>query len=172
MASTATDLKITVQCVLEGYYNKLATDGLNVGTQRCTFPTPKMIEFTYGTGTNQINFYGEKILALAGGTQSIDFVSGAFADPYGQTAVLTKLKILFVHNKASTAGHILTLQGNHITGGTYGTQTTQTLGPGEFRFVCLDPIDGKTITNAANDTLTFNPGANTYNVDVVVGGIM
>lgn len=129
--------------------------------------------WTYGTGAYQFTKLLEATLTLfADAAQSLD-LSGALIDPFAASFVLTKAKLIWVWNPATVAGDKGTVFGN-IFGAWQDQDETlanEDVHP-QASFIKESPVDGFTVTNGTQDTLSVkNNGANTIAFRVLILGI-
>ena len=121
-----------------------------------------------GTAANQANEYWSDTRVLAATSESLDLEDGTLANAMGDTITLSKMKLLYIHNKSTTAGEDLTLSGNATPMG--GTTPTITIEPDGW-FFWSSPIDGKAIASSTADTLTLNSGSDTITYDIIIAGV-
>jgi hypothetical protein len=128
--------------------------------------------WTSGTGSNQANRYYEETISLAAAAVNRDLY-GSLVDQFGNTLSLAKVKELLIVNKSATATETLEISGNFVTGVLWADWVDDaakiTLGPGGV-FHVRDPIDGYAVTNTSAERITLDPGANTFDVDLIILG--
>lgn len=126
-------------------------------------------DYATGTGSYQQDTAYSVTLSLAGSAQTIDLrgVTGAF----GSALTFAEVTGVIVKNKATTTGYNLTIGAGSNPWITWliATGDGVVLGPGGL-FVVTSPLDGYATTGGTGDILTFDPGANTFSVDVVILG--
>lgn len=134
---------------------------------------PHLLDFAadYATGTSssQQDVAYSVTLALAGSAQTIDLrgITGAF----GTALTFAEVTGVFIKNKATTTAYNLTVGAGSNPWITWliATGDGVVVGPGGILFL-TSPIDGYGTTAGTGDILTFDPGANTFSVDVVIIG--
>lgn len=125
--------------------------------------------WTNGTDSNQANqFYSDQITASAS-AESID-LAGSLTDVFGSTITFTKVRGLYVRNRATTTAFDLTIAGNFMTTSVIGGSSQNlVLEPGGVLLLTA-PVDGYVVTAATADVISFDPGANTVTFDVAIYG--
>jgi hypothetical protein len=128
----------------------------------------RKITLTEGTGTGQGDRVYSDVLELAGANQSLDLSGSLTSKLNGATVSFAKIKGIYIRHRGTTSGQDLTVSG---TGLVFlgGTSPTITLKAGHL-FVLGGSTEGYTVTNSSADTLTFAPGANTFDVEVIIWG--
>ncbi len=128
--------------------------------------------WTSGTGTNQANRYYEETIELAGAVVNRDLY-GSLTDKFGNTLSLAKVKEILIHNKSTTSGETLEISGNFVTGVLWADwvddAAKETIGPNGI-FYRRNPIDGYAVTNTTAERITLDPGANSFDVDLIILG--
>ncbi len=128
--------------------------------------------WTSGTGSNQANRYYEETIALAGSAVNRDLF-GSLVDQFGNTLSLATVKEIFILNKSTVSGETLEISGNFVTGVLWADWVDDaakiTIGPGGFEHK-RNPIDGYAVTNTTAERITLDPGANTFDVDLIILG--
>jgi hypothetical protein len=134
--------------------------------------------YSNGSGEYQVNAFYSDTRSLAATNESFDFDlasgAGSIIDGFGTQLVFTKIKLLYVKNKSTTASQRLTLSGDFLTGVATsplgGTAPTIVIGPGGIAL--LDsPIDGFAVTATTGDVLTITNTA-TFSYDIIILGIV
>lgn len=114
----------------------------------------------------------DNTLSLAAASFVLDLY-GAVTDLYGNTLNFALIKAIYVKNKATTTAYDLHLSGTIFTGslltGWVDDAAKLIIEPGGV-FYLTSPTDGYAVTAGTKDSLIFDPGANTFDVDVVIWG--
>ena len=124
--------------------------------------------YTNGTGANQANAFFADTRTLAATNESFDL--NAITDGYGATLNFTAVKFMYVKNKSTTAGQLLTLSGDFMSSMDGGTGPTHAIGPSGIFFVD-NPIDGFSVVNTTQDTLTIT-NAQSFSYDIILLGVI
>lgn len=171
MASTATSLVIDAITSFDGVAQNTEPGVITPATQRVQVLWDQRYSLgNSGDGKIDVRFQREVILAAA--PLSFDFSAGSLTDPLGQSNLIyTTVKGIRLKNLATTAGYIVTVSGNLLTALGMSGSPTFTLDAGDYRNMD-SPVDGGTVTNGASDTITLNPGANSFHVMLEVFGIL
>lgn len=126
-------------------------------------------EYATGTSASQQDVAYSVTLALTAAAQTIDLrgVTGAF----GSALTLAEVTGVIIKNKATTTGYNLTVGAGSNPWITWliATGDGVVVGPGGL-FMLTSPVDGYATVAGTGDILTFDPGANSFSVDVVVLG--
>lgn len=130
--------------------------------------------FTDGAGINKADMvYHDEITVLTGADASID-LSGGISHAFG-VATFTKVKAILIHNKNTTAGHILQVGAgaNCLAAGTLFANTTDIInvGPNGIFLITAPSAAGIAVTAGTADILTVsNDSGATIVFDIVVIG--
>lgn len=122
--------------------------------------------YTNGTGENQANALFADTRTLAATSESFDL--NAITDTFGATLNFTKIKLLYIKNKSTTAGQTLTIDGDFIASFDNGTGPNHILFAGGL-LLKNEPISGLTVTNTTQDTLTLTNSAS-FDYDIILLG--
>jgi hypothetical protein len=128
--------------------------------------------YTNGTAAQQATLAWSDTRTLTAAPENIDLSNSANAikDGFGTPLLLTKFRELIIKNNSTTPGQVLTVSGTALNGVLGGTSPTVKIGPGGVhRF--SSPIDGYTVTAGTGDTLTLDPGANTFSYSIILLGV-
>lgn len=127
-------------------------------------------KYASGTGSSQQDIVYSDTLDLAGSAQTID-LDTSLTDTFGATLDFVEVTGIFVYNKSTTTAETLTVGAgsNPLITWLNATGDAVVVGPGGV-FCITSPIDGYAVTSGTGDTLTFDPGANTFSVDVLILG--
>lgn len=137
-------------------------------------PTALKATFGNGTAADQITLQYINTLNLAGAAQTLDLTS--LLDPLGGAVSFAKVRVIRIRTRATTDGQALVLSGgasNPWTGflngaGTFTIQASTAANPAWFT---LDaPNTAGMAVSGTSKTLKFDPGANTYQVDIEIYG--
>jgi hypothetical protein len=142
-------------------------NALSTPSEDCQYPINLVL--ADGTSPNQAQYFYSRRLSLAGSAQTLD-IYGGLTDGLGTTLNLATVRALIIVNRSTTAGQILTIgnaASNQFSGFLGGATQTIVLRPGGT-IVLLAPLDGYTVTNGSADLLKLDPGANTFDVDVII----
>ena len=104
--------------------------------------------------------------------ENID-LNGGFNDPLGDSATLTKLKGLVIHNRSTTVGDNLLIGGGATNFKLFKDLTGRyELGPDGIMSMWEPSLAGKTVTAATADLLRVeNQGTGSISYDLIVIGI-
>lgn len=127
--------------------------------------------YTNGSGVNQVNAFYADTRTLAATFEDHDL--NAIVDGFGATLNFLIIKLLFLKNKSTTSGQVLTVSGDFLDGDAGngplgGTTPVLYLGAGGS-FLWDSPILGATVTNTTKDTLTISTSA-TFDYDIIILG--
>lgn len=147
-------------------------------TRDLTTPsTPIALEWpdTWVSGTALLIY--EDTLALAAAAQNRDLY-GSLTDMHGNTMNFAKIRGIMVRNKSETAGEVLHVSGNFFTGalltGWADDAVKLIVHPLGTLFISAANVGTATDSYDVDDTtkerITFDPGANTFDVDFVIWG--
>jgi hypothetical protein len=129
--------------------------------------------YTNGTASNQVDTLYAKQLTLAGATTTIDLTS--LTDPAGVSVNFARVRELIVVNTATTAGFDVKVEAGASNGWaplpTSADPLTARYG-GSIRL--SDPVStgasNGNVTSGTSKTITFDPGANTCIINVLIVG--
>lgn len=144
-------------------------NALSTPSEDCSYNIAQAL--ANGTGVGEAQYFYSRRLSLAGAAQTLD-IYGGLTDGLGATLNFATVRALIIHNRSSTTGHILTIgnaASNQFAGFLGAVDDTVILRPGGT-IVLLAPRDGYPVTQAAADLLKLDPGANTFDVDVIIVG--
>lgn len=148
------------------------SDAIDLSTTQAAISQEVAQSWTSGTGSNQANREYDDTLALAAATQSLDLYGG-LTDRFGNTLNFVDIREIIIVNKSTVSGETLEISGNFVTGVLWADWVDDaakiTIGPTGIYHV-KNAIDGYTVTNDSADTITLDPAANTFNVDVYILG--
>lgn len=162
---------------------KIAIDLTNVYgdavTTRLDNPDTKLAKeyATKWTVGNCDTLYTEEI-ALTGAAVNRDLY-GSLTDAGGNTINLATVRELIILNQATTSGYDLEVSGNFVTGALMADWVDDALKllcepglsdtePGVLHF--KSAIDGFTVTDTTQERITLDPGANTFDVLLIIVG--
>jgi len=140
-------------------FNLLGAEGLD----RITVPN--------GTGAGEQNRVWSATLALAAAPADLDLAGGLTSKLDGSAVTFGTVLGFALVNKSTTAAEVVTVGGNaNAFVNWVGAQAhTVKVGPGGVLFV-WDPTDGYAVTAGTGDVLTLDPGAATFDVDLIIWG--
>ena len=144
------------------------TSALDLSTPIDTLNLIKSKIFTNGTGTDQVNSRFHDTRTVTGAPENLD-LAGGITDSFGVVITFTTVKLLFIHNKATTTANTLSIEGSFVNNGIVTASEDLVLGPDGILFL-TSPMDGYTVTAGTGDILTVDPGANTITYDIVIAG--
>jgi hypothetical protein len=134
-----------------------------VGTVYGGTPVNLSSNFTFGTGTGQMNNYYKATLTVAHGTTTtIVLDAGAIKNEYGPSIVFTKIKAVSVQNTSSVAVAV-------SVAGTAGFTAPKALNAGG-KFSIDDQI-GYTFTSGQTITIQNSDATNDATVFIFIGGL-
>lgn len=110
--------------------------------------------------------------ALTGsGTANLD-VAGGLTDVFTATLTLIKVKLLYIHNKSTTAGNTIIVGNGANPLLVFGTGAhTHTIGPNGKLLIWEPSLAGKAVTATTGDNLLITNGtANAVTYDIVIVG--
>lgn len=156
-------------------------------TQTYTIPAGMSCPFAFdqGTASNCVNLLYAKTHALAASNLDLDLAS--LTDVAGNSINFARVRFIMIRNESTTAGHNLTIGAAASNAWTalLGTSTsTIVLPPGiaasgnnppfYSTFSAADPLSsggtGGFIVGASSKVLQLAPGANSFNVSVLIAG--
>lgn len=155
----ATDLRGTLMAGLMAEYRLTSEPALAL--QRSHWSHRK--SFTNGPGDGLAEILIHRSGRLKASTLELDL--DAIINVFGALCSLSKVRFLIVENRTLTAGKVITLGGDWVTsiGG------LPVVKPGGL--VLLNaPIDGYTVTATSADVLQLDPGAETIDYEILIGG--
>lgn len=139
---------------------------------------PYSCTFTNGTAANQINLYHVKTYTLAAGVTGINLFDGSLLDPYGAACAFRKVKRFRVQPLTTTDAQTTilgygTTTSNAWTGflsnpGTITLQAASSVNNAWFDMEC--PNTTGWAVSTSNKLFQFDPGANTFNINVEIWG--
>ncbi len=132
------------------------------------------LTFTNGTGSLQVDTLYAKPLTLSGATTTVDFTS--VTDPGGASVTFARGRVFFVYNPDTTSTHDVGVYHGASNGWAQLPASTNPLyarNNGGF-ILLVDPLStgsatGNVITSTSK-TVTFDPGANTVTIMVIMVG--
>lgn len=139
-----------------------------------TKTAPHLLEFIadYATGTaaSQQDRVYSTTLSLVGAAQTIDLL-GSLTDSFGAALSFVEVTGVFIKNNATTTGYTVTVGAGSNPWITWlkATGDAVVVGPGGF-FAITSPLDGYAPVAGTGDILTIDPGANTFQVTVLIVG--
>ena len=160
----ATTLNAILSGSLIGQYKKTSDLTTVIEAINHTFSS----SYSNGTGENQANAFYSDTRSLAGTNESFDL--NAITDIYGSTLNFTSIKFMYVKNKSTTSGELLTLSGDFLASMDGGTGPTHAIGPSGI-FLADNPIDGFSVVNTTQDTLTIT-NAQSFSYDIILLGVI
>ncbi len=126
--------------------------------------------FANGTSTDQADVIWHDRNTATAAPVDIDLHT-SLTDVYGNAATFVTVKGIFIHNRSTTTTEILTVGGDAAPFINWigAANDTVKIGPDGI-FLLWSPINGYAVTNAANDVLQIDPGADTIEYDIVIIG--
>ncbi len=109
-----------------------------------------------GTGNNQANQFWQISTTANATTDTYELDDASLTDDFGTALTFTAIKELIVINKSTSAGFLITVGGDFMTGAVKGNQQVD---PGG-RYNITNPITEYAVTNTVSDTLTIASAAN------------
>lgn len=131
---------------------------------------PKTQQYTHGSGSNQCNMHVDDRRSLTATSENID-LQATLSDAFGDTIVFTAIKEITIRNLSTVSGENLTVSGNFMGAVLGATTHTITVPPGG-EWHASSPIDGFTVTNTTQDTLTVDSGSDNISYDLVIDGVV
>jgi hypothetical protein len=132
------------------------------------------LNFTNGTGSNQIDLLYAKPLTLAAATTTVDFTS--VTDPGAGSIAFARARFFMVYNPDTTASHDVKVYAGASNGwAPLGPSTSPQWARNNGGFLLfLDPVstgagNGNVVT-ATSKNVVFDPAANTVTVYVIMAG--
>lgn len=124
--------------------------------------------FALGAGANQANNFYEALRTLTtGASESLDFVGGALLNPYGDSANMTEVKGLLIHN--NHASQVLTVGGANNIPPLAGNSIP--IRPGGTLLIIAPDAAGYTLVGGTADLITVaNAAGATATYDIIVWG--
>lgn len=158
------------RCQLSGHFSAafLPSDPDNAITALANINIAFGFEFTYGTGSGQVNQVLVKTASVAASANNSTDLAGTVTNRFGETIVLTAVKAVVFENRSANAATIFTFAN---TGGTWpATQWAVPVGRG-CPFIWAEPHAGVTVTATSGDTLritnTDATNAGTYQIAIL-----
>lgn len=129
-------------------------------------------DYTNGSGANQANAWHAKTRSLVSSTPETLDLEADLTDDYGTTLVFTEIKEIWVVNRSSTSGQIITLSGDMFKSFA-GNGTYAAIVPAGGDWHAASPIDGFTVANGTDQhELTVTPGAYAISYDLIIAGVV
>ena len=144
-------------------------NALSTPSEDCSYSIAQSL--ANGTGVGEAMYFYSRRLSLAAAPQTLD-IYGGLTDGLGTTLNFATVRALIVHNRSSTAGHVLTIgnaASNQFASFLGAANETVIVRPGGT-IVLLAPRDGYTVVQSSADLLKLDPGANTFDADVIIVG--
>ncbi len=144
------------------------------------YDTPnKVCKATWNNGTaaEQINLLCRKTLALAAAAQTINLYDGSLLDPFGNACAFRRIRRIRWRNADQTDGHTVAVSGGASTpwtgiinsAGVLTCYPSSANADGWTEFTAPN-TNGIAVTSGSN-TLKFDPGSNTFNVELEIDGV-
>ena len=147
----------------------------SVGGTSLTYEPTISLNDALATGTTADKadlLYVSKDVALSGSATTNVDVAGSLTDAFGSTLTFVKIKMLYIHNKSTTAGNTITIGNGTNPLLIFGTGShTHTIGP-DGRLLIWEPsLAGKAVTASTGDILKIlNDTANAVTYDIAIAG--
>jgi len=144
-------------------------DDTDLNESRGTLPYSDTVTLATGTAASQARYQWYDTRTLAATAEELD-LAGGVTDAFGDALTFTKVRHLMIHNRNTTAGHILTVGPGTTNGVTTiwaGTSPTEICGADGY-LIKDSPTDGYVITGGSADTIKINAGTNTVSYDIIV----
>lgn len=148
------------------------TESNDLGTSILQHVWSKTATYASGTGSNQADLVYSDTLELAGSAQTVDLAGSIASVLSGDTQTYVEVVGFAVLNKSTTSTEVVTVGAggaNPWITWLAATGDGVAVGPGGV-LVWTSPIDGGAVTGGSADTLQLDPGADTFNVDLIVWG--
>lgn len=132
------------------------------------------------TTSNADRIYRETI-SLNGAVVNRDLF-GSLTDAFGNTVNFATVRELTILNRSVVAGESLLVYGNFVTGallsGVVDDAVKLIVGPGQTVNGVVEPgrlhftnhVDGFTVTDTTQERITLDPGAKTFDVELIIIG--
>lgn len=131
------------------------------------------LSYANGTASNQVDTIYAKQLSLTGATTTIDLTS--LTDPAGNSINFARVREFIVQNLSSTAGYDVKIESGASNGWAPlppSSSPNYARYSGTFRM--SDPVStggsNGNVVSGSSKTITFDPGANTFNINVIIVG--
>ena len=131
------------------------------------------LSYTNGTASNQVDTIYAKQLTLAGATTTIDLTS--LTDPAGVSVNFARVREFIVVNTSTTAGFDVKVESGASNGWAPLPASTDPLFCRYSAYIHIsDPVStggsNGNVTSGTSKTVTFDPGANTVIINVLIVG--
>lgn len=163
----ATSLTSQITAIIAG----TMTDDLDLSDPEDALSYTVTDSMANGTAAEQANERWHDRRTLAATSENLD-LAGGLTNWKGETITFTKIKTIFIYNRAPTTGYNLTVGAagaapfvNWVGGATH----TMIIGPEGFDFR-HSPIDGYAVTAGTGDILKIDSGANAITYDIILIG--
>ncbi len=131
------------------------------------------VTYANGTASNQVDTVYAKVINLAAATQTIDLTS--LTDPAGNAINVARVREFIVQNTSASAGFDCKVEAGASNGWSVLPPSTN---PIYCRYGSVLRISDPVSTGGANGnvvgssskTVTFDPGANTFTINVLIVG--
>lgn len=167
----ATGQVVTGQVIMNASFGLLSNAGVQANTISQSLSIPA--QYSNGTGSNQIDTIYAAHLTLTGAPTTIDLSS--LTDPAGNSANFARVREVIVQNISSTAGFDCKVEAGASNGWPVLPPSTAPL---QCRYGATlrisDPVStgsgNGNVVGASTKTVTFDPGANTVIINVLIVG--
>lgn len=126
-----------------------------------------------GTDPGQADSAYGATLSLAGAPEDLDLSSGGLLDCFGDAVDLTSVAAVVIVNRSTVTGESLTIGAaavNPWTGFLGTTTSTVVIAPGGFLAWQPGTVDVVPVSAGTADVLRLDPGAATFDVDIIIIG--
>lgn len=146
------------------------TSDMDLATRASKIRQTISMALSDGSGVDAANAHWSDTRNLNNTNETLD-LSGSLTKPLGGTLALTKLKLLYIKNKSTTAGQTLVV-GNATAPVLIfdAAADTHTIGPGGIFLVFEPSLAGITVTGTTADGLKLVSNAD-LNYDIVIVGV-
>lgn len=134
---------------------------------------PVNLSYANGTASNQVDTLYARQLTLAGAATTIDLTS--LTDPAGNAISFARVREIIVQDLATTAGYDVKVEAGASNGvGWLPPSTSPVYARYSGTLRVSDPVStgagNGNVVDSTHKTVTFDPGANTVTINVVIAG--
>lgn len=164
-------LRTVVDIMINSLEQASDTD-LGVAQKRhVTYPDARRHVWENGVGSNQADRVWSDRITLAAAAQTLDLAGALTSKLDGTTVTFVEVVAIYIFNRATASGYTLTVGNATAPVTTIVGASAHTIKVGAGGELLLtSPIDGFGVTATTADGLKLDPGANTFDVDVIIIG--
>ena len=170
----STTLTTSAKLALNITYASTATDSASI--QDIISQISTLSDLTSGTGASKANtLYHGRVTLASSASQSFNLY--ALTDAFGNSIVNARIRLLYLYNRNSTTGDILTLFNDGTTAAWSGPlggvdSATVPLYPGGFFVLAASDATGYAVANTTNHLFKVtNSSSNSIDFDIIIVGV-